>query len=176
MSVALEQARPGDLDEIAALMNRAYRQGEGWTTEAGYISGDRTRPSLLMAEMAAAPDGRLLVTRGDDRAIGGCVWVEPIGDGAWYLGSLTVEPARQNAGAGRRLLAAAEAWIETRGGVGVRITVVQLRTALIAWYERRGYRLTGEARPFPYHDARFGVPLRDDLHFVVLEKRLETFA
>ena len=52
------------------------------------------------------------------------------------------------------------------------MTVVNVRDTLIAWYRRRGYILTGEAEPFPYDDARFGVPKRDDLSFVVLRKRL----
>ena len=46
------------------------------------------------------------------------------------------------------------------------------RGELIAWYERRGYSRTGEERPFPAHDPRFGLPKRDDLAFVVLEKTL----
>jgi hypothetical protein len=50
------------------------------------------------------------------------------------------------------------------------MTVVNVRASLIAWYQRRGYRLTGEAQPFPYGDERYGRLLRDDLHFVVLEK------
>jgi hypothetical protein len=54
----------------------------------------------------------------------------------------------------------------------VRMTVISLRSSLIAWYERRGYRRTGESEPFPYGDERVGVPLRDDLHFVVLDKAL----
>jgi len=52
------------------------------------------------------------------------------------------------------------------------MSVVQVRDTLIAWYLRRGYTLTGEAEPFPYDDERFGRPLRDDLHFVALEKSL----
>jgi hypothetical protein len=52
------------------------------------------------------------------------------------------------------------------------MTVIHLRDTLIAWYERRGYRRTGETEPFPYGDERFGIPRRDDLYFVVLEKAL----
>jgi hypothetical protein len=52
------------------------------------------------------------------------------------------------------------------------MTVIAQRPDLIAWYERRGYRRTGENRPFPYGDERFGRPRRDDLLFVVLEKPL----
>jgi hypothetical protein len=53
------------------------------------------------------------------------------------------------------------------------MTVISIRDALIAWYERRGYVRTGETEPFPYGDRRFGIPLRDDLLFVVLEKHLD---
>ena len=52
------------------------------------------------------------------------------------------------------------------------MTVITQRAELIAWYERRGYALTGERRPFPAHDPRFGKPRRDDLEFVVLGKPL----
>ena len=49
------------------------------------------------------------------------------------------------------------------------MTVIAQRSELIAWYQRRGYELTGETRPFPYDNARAGLPRRDDLQFVVLE-------
>jgi len=50
------------------------------------------------------------------------------------------------------------------------MTVIVQREELIAWYERRGYRRTGEHKPFPYGDERFGIPRRDDLRFEVLVK------
>jgi hypothetical protein len=52
------------------------------------------------------------------------------------------------------------------------MTVVAVRSDLIAWYLRRGYAPTGESRPFPYGDERFGRPRRDDLSFHVLAKPL----
>ena len=52
------------------------------------------------------------------------------------------------------------------------MTVIRQRAELIAWYERRGYRLTGETRPFPIDDERFGLPRTRELEFVVLEKTL----
>jgi hypothetical protein len=54
----------------------------------------------------------------------------------------------------------------------MRMTVIDIRDELIAFYERRGYRRTGIKKPFPYGDERFGVPKRDDLRFEVLEKIL----
>ena len=85
---------------------------------------------------------------------------------------LTVRPDLQDRKLGRELLSAAETYAAGRGARRLRMTVVGLRDTLIAWYQRRGWRLTGETRPFPYADQRFGVPRRDDLDFVVLEKAL----
>lgn len=172
----LRPATDADVPAIVALMNQAYRRpgtAADWSTEAAYITGSRTTEALLRADLAAAPDARFLkwVAPGEE-ALSGCVWVEPRGDGTWYLGSLAVAPARQDAGRGTAVLAAAEAWIAAAGGTRVVMNVIQLRTALIDWYARRGYRPTGEIEAFPYGDDRFGTPLRDDLHFVVLAKSL----
>jgi hypothetical protein len=43
-----------------------------------------------------------------------------------------------------------------RGGKRIRLNVVNVRDALIAWYLRRGAHKTGETEPFPYGDDRFG--------------------
>ncbi len=165
-----------DVPRIVALMNRAYRgagAAAGWSTEAAYLSGDRTTEALLRADWRAKPGSFFLkwLVSPDD-AIQGCVWLEPMAEGVWYLGSLATDVDRQNGGLGRVLLAAAEQWVRERGGTNIRMTVVNVREPLIAWYVRRGYHLTGETEPFPYDDDRFGTPLRDDLAFVVLTKRL----
>ncbi len=173
----LERVADDDLPHIVALMNRAYRgsgASAGWNSEAGYISGDRTTESLLKADLLAKPDASFFKWIAPSSGqISGCVWLEPEADGAWYLGSLATDPDQQNAGLGKTLLSAAEAWVREQGGTRVRMTVVNVRDTLIAWYVRRGYRTTGETQPFPYGDNRFGTPLRDDLAFVVLEKVLE---
>ena len=54
----------------------------------------------------------------------------------------------------------------------IHMTVIAQRPELIAWYERRGYRRTDTRKAFPYGDARFGLPKRDDLVFEVLHKPL----
>jgi ribosomal protein S18 acetylase RimI-like enzyme len=162
-----------DLADIAALVNRAYRGTEGWTHEAEYLGGQRTDPDTLRADLAVQPGAVLLTLR--DRADGpllGVVWLEPAGEAAWYLGLLTVRPDMQDRRLGRTLLEEAGAFVRARGAHRVRMTVIGIREPLIAWYERRGYRRTGEIEPFPYEDGRLGDPRRDDLHFVVLEKTL----
>jgi len=84
-----------------------------------------------------------------------------------------VRPGLQGSGTGSELLTYAEDYARAEfAGTSMEMTVIGQRTELIAWYERRGYVRTGEARPFPYGDERFGLPRRDDLHFIVLTKQL----
>lgn len=87
-----------------------------------------------------------------------------------HLGMFAVRPVTQSAGIGSALLAHAEEEARARGLARVELEVIAQREELIAFYQRRGYVLTGERRPFPYGDARFGVPRRDDLAFEVLVK------
>jgi ribosomal protein S18 acetylase RimI-like enzyme len=82
-----------------------------------------------------------------------------------------VAPDEQGSGLGKQLLAEAERVARDEWHCrAMRMTVIVQREELIAWYERRGYRRTGEYQPFPYGDERFGVPRRDDLRFEVLLK------
>ncbi len=173
----LEPANEADYPAVVDLINVAFRATgptASWNIEAGVIEGQRMNDSLLREDLAASPEAHLLVHRDSaDGTILGTVWLDPKRDGVWYLGLLTVRPALQKQQLGRALLAAVEDFAKQRGARRMRMTVVHVRDTLIAWYERRGYTLTGETKPFPYHDKRFGNPLRDDLHFVVLEKALE---
>jgi len=173
--MALTPARPDQIEAIADLVNGAYRgetSRQGWTHEDDYIDGQRTSADALRQDLRR-PGAVLLVLEEPEGAPPvGCVWLEPAGQGAWYLGMLTVRPDLQANGTGRRLLEQAEAFAAGRGAQRIRMTVVDIRESLIAWYLRRGYELTGEAEPFPYEDARFGEPRRPGLVFVVLEKDL----
>jgi ribosomal protein S18 acetylase RimI-like enzyme len=166
-------ATDADVPGIVTLMNRAYRGAgsAGWSTQEAYLSGDRITEDVLRADLIAKPEASLLKWE-DGGTLLGCAWIEPLGEDVWYLGSLATDPTLQNSGLGRSLLAASERWVRERGGKRIRMHVVNVRDALIAWYVRRGYAKTGEVEPFPYRDDRFGAPLRDDLSFLVLEKEL----
>jgi GNAT superfamily N-acetyltransferase len=172
--LVLVAASDADIPAIVALMNRAYRprQSGAWSIETGYIDGDRTSETILREDIAANPAAHLLVWRLASGHLQGCVWLQPLQGDTWYLGSLAVDPDAQNAGLGRQLLTASENWAQSHGAHRIKITVVNVRDTLIAWYQRRGYKLTGETEPFPYDDARFGVPKRPDLCFTVLRKQL----
>ncbi len=166
----LSPATDADLTDAAALINVSYR-GEaaeaGWTHENGYISGERITAAELAEMRAGRPDGRLLLHRSGAGALVACVWLEPHCDGAWYLGLLAVRPDRQDRKLGGAVLEEAETLARRQGGHRMRLTVVHIRETLIAWYQRRGYRLTDETEPFPQP----ALALRD-LHLVVLEKAL----
>ena len=172
----LEKAAEADFPVIIDLVNAAYRgRGavESWNIESGIIEGTRLTDSLLREDLARKPHAHFLVQRdpGTNRIIG-TVWLEPAGEEAWYLGLFTVDPSLQKQHLGRELLTAAEDFAKSHGARWIRMDVLNVREALIAWYERRGYARTGEMEPYPYGDNRFGTPLRDDLQFVILEKHL----
>jgi ribosomal protein S18 acetylase RimI-like enzyme len=172
----LTPAVEADYAAVIDLANLAFR-GTGpsasWNTEAVFIEGQRLNESLLRADLATKPHAHLLTYRDDlSGPLLGTVLLDPNNNGVWYLGLLTVRPDLQNRQLGRALLAAAEAFAKENGARRIQMTVVNVRTTLIAWYERRGYTVTNETRPFPYGDERFGKPLRNDLHFVVLEKNI----
>ena len=178
MPLTLRPLQTADIPAIVELMNRAFR-GTGpnasWNTESVIIDGDRTSEAALLEQLRDKPEAHFLIAEDETtHDLRGCVWLEPMPEDRWYLGSLTIDPALQKSGLGRELLTAAEAWAFDRGCRVIEMTVVNQRTTLIAWYERRGYQLTGETHPFPYEDARFGRPRRDDLEFVVLERELLT--
>lgn len=172
----LYAAQETDLAAIAYLVNAAYRgraAKQGWSTEADYIDGARTTVDLLTTDLAAQRRAMLLGWRDQPQSpLIGCVWLEPHNGATWSLGMLTVRPDLQDRGIGRQILEQAEAAAGRAGADCVRMIVMNIRHTLIAWYQRRGYALTGETLPFPYENSRFGTPKRKDLNFVVLEKRL----
>lgn len=170
----LEPVTPAALPQFHALIERAYR-GEtaraGWTHEADLLAGPRTS----IAELQGFIDdpARLLLMWREGADVRAGVLLHDKGEGLAYLGMLTVEPGRQGQGLGKRLLRAAEAEAVARfGATRMEMQVFPQRSALIAFYQRLGYRLTGERRPFPYADAPDAGALRNDLEFVVLEKAL----
>ncbi len=129
--------RDDEIPAIVALINRAYRGSSpsNWSTETQYLAGDRTTEDALRADLAAKPAASLLKWVDDGTVqLAGCVWLEPLGEDTWYLGSLAIDPDRQRGGLGRVMLSAAELWVRERGGKRVQMTVINVRDALIAWY------------------------------------------
>lgn len=161
--------------EIVDLVQSAYRgeaSRQGWTTEADILDGQRVDADMV-EEILANDDAAILTLRSHGQLVGCCELRRQPHDTVTYLGMLAVLPGLQASGLGRMILEEAERiaarhWSATQ----MAITVIESRHELIAWYERRGYVRTGETGEFPYGDERFGIPLRDDLRFVSLKRRI----
>jgi GNAT superfamily N-acetyltransferase len=166
-------ASSADVAAIVALVESAYRgdvSRKGWTTEADLLDGQRTDPAGV-AELIGKSGSCMLLAERDGKLLA-CANLEKRGE-AGYFGMFSVRPDLQGSGIGRATLAEAERIARDEWRCReMQMTVISVRDELIAWYERRGYRRTGVYSPFPYGDARFGIPKRDDLRFELLVKEL----
>lgn len=176
-TLSFRPATHADTDALVALVESAYRGDSsraGWTTEADYLDGRRTGADDI-AECIDRPHSVLLIAErpgaeGGAPELLACAHVA-VEDGAGYFGMFSVRPNLQGAGIGKIVINEAERIAREDWKLpAMRMTVIDIRSELIAFYERRGYRRTGQIKPFPYGDARFGLPKRDDLRFEVLEK------
>ncbi len=166
------KAELSDTKALNILINSAYR-GEsskaGWTTEADILGGQRTDEEDLRTIISN--DGcTILKYTNDAGEIISCVRLEKH-DKKMYLGMLTVSPVLQNGGIGKQMMAASENLAKEVNCNTIYMQVIKGRDELIAWYERQGYIDTGERKPFPMHDPRFGIP-RKELEFIIMEKAL----
>jgi ribosomal protein S18 acetylase RimI-like enzyme len=170
----MRAAVASDVPALLALVESGFRGDSakrGWTHEADLLGGQRTDADALLAMIADPAQTMLLAEEGG--ALRGCVSIVDKGEGRAYLGMLTVDPALQGAGLGRKLVDGAEAYArENLGARVMEMTVIKQRQELIDWYLRHGYVLTGREAPFPLDDPRCGLPKTRELVFVVLAKAL----
>ncbi len=166
-------AKATDIGAIVALVQSAYR-GEasraGWTTEVEFLGGQRTDP-VEVGELLSRSASYLLLAE-EDRQLLTCCHLEKQQDRC-HFGMFAVVPGMQGGGLGRRTLDIAEYFARVEWGCrSMEMQVIDLRTKLIAWYERCGYQRSGIFQPFPYDDARFGLPKQPNLRFELLRKIL----
>lgn len=169
--ITFRPATLADMDALVVLVTSAYRgdaSKQGWTTEADMLDGQRIDPDVLRKDIERERSRVVIAER--EAQLLACVHVAE-DDGAGYLGMFSVKPDLQGGGVGKLLLAEAERIARDEWRLpAMRMTVIDIRDELIAFYERRGYRRTGVTKPFPYGDERYGIPKRDDLRFEILEK------
>lgn len=169
--VAFRTATAADVPFIVALVESAYRGDSGrrgWTTESELLDGRRTDVDAVAA-LVDRPHSCILLAEREGRLLASA-HVERQGESG-YFGMFAVDPSLQGGGLGKAMLAEAERLAREQWHCrAMRMTVIEQRPELIAWYQRRGYRRTGEYQPFPYGDERFGIPRRADLRFEVLAK------
>jgi ribosomal protein S18 acetylase RimI-like enzyme len=170
--LSFRKARCEEADFISQLINSAYRGDSsraGWTTEADLLEGERTDEAEIVELIEAENSVILLCVKGDE--VIGTVHVQKTDDSA-YLGMLVVKPGMQGGGIGKQFMKTAEDFARREWSVSkMWMTVISVRPELIAYYERRGYRRTGERKPFPA-EAK-STPRIPGLEFEVLEKDLD---
>ena len=175
MTTPFRLADSADVTAIVDLVQSAYR-GEtskvGWTTEANLLDGQRT-DTAEVAAVICHPGSRMILAVDEHGRIVGCCQLEQRADAVAYFGMFSVQPVLQGSGLGAALLGEAERTAVAVGCRTMQMTVIVQRSELIAWYERRGYRRTGQLAPFPHGDERFGIPRRADLAFELLVKALD---
>lgn len=168
--ITFKTARPEDIKDIENLVNIAYR-GEfakkGWTTEADAIDGQRTDEGKLL-EMIEDPNSQIELAFEDGQLIG-CIHIIREEKYASF-GMLTVYPTLQQKGLGKILMERFEKLALEWGYEEVKLSIVTGRPELQSYYERRGYKLTGNKQPFP-EDPRYGLP-KTTLHLHEMIKKL----
>ena len=195
-TVFLRQAEASDVDALEQLLNRCYRQAEGWTNEADLVGGIRTTKDELLA-VINDPKHYVFIypktTTGerDGKETGellGCIAVDIKDDVATnqragnqkaYIGMFAVLPELQGLGVGHQILQAAETFAQrhlqantqtpAQNPARLTMSILSHRPELLAYYQRRGYQLNGNSMPFPV-DSNNGEPKRQDLELLELEK------
>lgn len=154
--VRIRIAEPSDARQIMAVINSAFRVAERFFCAGNRITLEEverlfTAGTVLLAEI--------------DRVLVGCVYVELRGERS-YLGLLSVDPSQQQSGLGSLIMTAAEKHCRELGSRFMDIYIVNLRTELQPFYQRRGYRETGTL-PFPPE-----VRTKQPCHFITMAKAL----
>ncbi len=147
-------ASAADVGALVRLVNRAY------AVERAFIDADRTDA----AELRRLVDREAMLVLDEGGELTCCVHLAVDGRHG-YLGLLSVDPDRQGAGRGRRLVAAVEERCRAAGCALLELWVVNLRAELPRFYRALGY---ADAGTRPFEDAR----LKQPAHFVVMRKPL----
>jgi len=182
MTISFRLAGPADAEPIRVLVERAYRDPDGaesWASEADLLTGPRTSLAEVSG-LIAEPDSRFVLAE-QAGALVGCALIQQRAnspchasgtpEGEAYFGMFAIAPDVQGGGLGKAVLAEAEQQVRALwGAASMALTVINLRTELIGWYERRGYHWDGAREPFPFH--QHSGALRTDFDLLVLRKQL----
>lgn len=165
----LNSASVDQSQAICELLNSAYRGTDGWTTEVDIISGKRADRNEIETAIKL-PNSYFFVVNQQNQ-LASCIHIVKENNHA-QLGFFAVQPSLQSNGLGTYVLEQAEIFARTRlYSKKLLMIVVSQRTELIAFYERRGYRRTGQVENLP---ANIGIPKRMNLTIDYLEKNLLT--
>jgi ribosomal protein S18 acetylase RimI-like enzyme len=157
---------------VAALINSAYRGDVsrlGWTTEANLLEGRRIDEAGIL-HLLNKPDSLIVLAKQEHNLLGS-MHLQAVGQKV-ELSMFAVNPQQQGSGIGKKLLQHAEQTaLETWQIQHFTMSVISCRQELIAFYQRRGYQLTGELKDFPVNSALWMQKV-EQLELAVMEKNL----
>ena len=145
-----------DAESVTALINLAFRNAEAFLIERDRIDIDSVRSLLEKGEFLLAEEEGALV---------GCGYVEVRGDRS-YLGLLSVDPGRQKAGLGSKIMSACEEYCAKAGCRFMDLRIISVRQELPRFYHRLGYVETGTEPLTP------GLKPKLPCHFITMSKPL----
>lgn len=169
----LRLATIDDAPQVQQLVQAAFRAPdgrEGWTADMELGNRFRIEVEQVAATITRA-DGVVLMTTVAGNLVAS-VEVVKRSDGHARLSMLSVDQRYQSNGLGRQVLEYAEDYCRrTWSATAMELNALSTRQNLISWYQRRGYRETGETSPFPREEFS-DLDLPEDLCFVEMEKDL----
>ncbi|MGI8923196.1 MAG: GNAT family N-acetyltransferase [Fimbriimonadales bacterium] len=137
-----------DLQELTDLLHRAYKQlaDMGFRFLATHQDTETTRERTQGGECFVGHiEGPIVATMTfyDAAHTSGCSWYDR--PEVASFGQFAVEPSLQRSGIGSRLIELAEGRALETGATELALDTAEGATRLIGLYERRGYRLVGNA-------------------------------
>ena len=128
-----------------------------WTTEKAFVDGIRITNEQLSGDLSRS-NFKLFVGENEQGLLVACIGLS-IDHNSVEIGTFAIDPTIQNLGYGREMLNYVEVYV-AQSYMDVRdlIMVLHVRSELIAYYQRRGYHITGHTEPYPVN-ANVGQPL-----------------
>ncbi len=148
-------ASAAEAEALVPLINRAF------AVEMPFFTSERIDLKKTLEHFEKGTF--LIATNGGD--LTGCNYVELRGD-TGYFGLLSVDPAWQGRGLGKRLIEEAESFCRKAGCVRMQIRVLNHRTELPPFYEKLGYHAAALEEVEQEPTARM------PYHFILMEKAL----
>jgi len=155
-NIRIREASDDDVEALTKLINAAF------VVEQVVFDGDRVDDLGVRAYMSG---GTFFIAE-DSSGLAGCVYIETRDDRS-YLGLLSVQPARQGTGIGRRLVTVAENFARQSGARVMDLRVISARSdELLPFYRHLGYEFV-RAEPFPADLAA-----KAPSHYILMSKPL----
>ncbi len=156
MSLNIRTAKNDDVAQLVELINLAYRaQSErSWTTEKAFVDGTRITNEQLNGDLSRS-NFKLFVGENEQGLLVACIGLS-LDHNSVEIGTFAIDSSVQNLGYGKQMLNyVAQSCSEVRDLI---MYVLDVRSELIAYYQRRGYQITGHTEPYPVN-ANVGQPL-----------------